>query len=260
MNEPVLRLVQSRIMNRFYRLCLAILIFTLAGCVDIDIKTKINRDGTGTQRWSFTTSALIGDKLKKEIENDPYFRRLPGTFQEEFKEGDYILNWETPFQNVSELEGGWHAVHFEKHGLFRKTYSYSEVWELKSGTRLDEINKRWGSLVPLTLKTTIELPGKIVDSNADVVQDNAATWNIRLNELTPAKTLRLQTVEWNLRLLIPLGVILLLGLIGVLVAMVLSLKKTRSLPVAAVSYTCSNCNRPVPPGSAFCNSCGTKLQ
>jgi hypothetical protein len=247
-------------MRRVSRLCFAILILTLAGCVDIDIRTKINRDGGGVQRWGFTTSALIGDKIKKEILNDPYFQKLPGKIQEEYKEGDYILTWQAPFQNVSELERGWHAVHFEKRGVFRNVYSYSEVWELKSGTRLDEINKKWGALVPLTVKTTIELPGRIVDSNADLVQDNAATWNIRLNDLTPARTLRLQTVEWNLRLLIPLVVIVGLGLIGVLVAVLLSMKKSPSRAITAVTSVCSNCNRPVPPGSAFCNGCGAKLQ
>lgn len=248
-------------MKRVYRVCLVVLILALTGCVDIDIHTKINQDGTGVQRWSFHTSALIADKIKKEIQNDPYFQKLPGTVQEEFKDGDYLLTWEAPFQNVAELEGGWHAVHFEKHGVFRKRYSYSEVWTLKSGTRLDEINKKWGGLVPLTVKTTVELPGKIEESNADLVQDNAATWNIRLDDLTPSKTLRVQTVEWNLRLLVPLVLIVGLGLIGVLVAVLLSMKRSSSSrAVAPATSVCPHCSRPVPAGSSFCNGCGAKLQ
>lgn len=235
---------------------LFVLLIALTGCVDIDIATKIDRDGSGMQTWQFETSALVASQLKEFIQNDPYFQKLPGKIQEQFREGKYELTWEVPFKDIKELEENWHLYHFETRGLFRKRYSYSEVWDVTNGSRLKELNKKVGSLVPITVKVSVAVPGNIVDSNADRTEGNVAYWDIPVNELASAKTLTIHSEEWNRALLLIAGVILFFALIGVAVVGLLSMRKPK---VAGAATVCASCGNVLPSGSTFCNRCGAKV-
>jgi len=236
--------------------CLLLLSFT--ACVDIDIKTKINADGSGTQSWKLTTTALLASQIREQVERDPFFNKKGKKTSEEFKEGDYTLSIDLPFQDIKELKDKGHDSFLEKTGLIRKTYNYSETWTPQFGADSALLKRRASSFFPVTLKFSVELPGKIIESNADHLEGNVASWNIPLSDLTQSKSLRAKSVRWNLALIIPLALILIFAFFALALLVILRRKRTPTVLPAAM-MDCPNCHKSIPSGSAFCNFCGGKI-
>jgi len=237
-----------------------LLILFLTGCVDIDLKTTIHTDGSGTQTWRFTTTALLASQIKKQIQNDPLFGRNKTRFSDEFKEGDYILSAAIDFKDVSELQARYRNITLDKTGILRKTYTYTETWK----QNVDDngiIARNAGGLVPVTIKVAVEMPGRIVDSNAQTIDGRIARWNLPVNELIQPKTFRVVSRRWNLALLVP-ALLVVCGLIASIILFVVLGAKKPELAGAAGSIgqkKCATCQSVVPPGSLFCNVCGAKL-
>jgi len=234
--------------------CIVLALFALAGCVDIQINTIVHPDGSGSQSWKFTTTALLANQIKQQLDKDSFFRKLRPKITEEFKEGDYILGAEIPFKDVTELQNGRHIFRFEKKGIFKRTYFYTESWEQAVDDK-GFLSQNAGGLVPVTLKVSLELPGSIVDSNAEAVEGSIAKWSIPVTDLFHPKSLWAKSEKWNLFLLLPLALLSLAG--AALVAFFLT-RTLRKREVAA-QVRCSHCGAAVPGGSTFCNACGTKL-
>lgn len=235
-------------MMRKVGICL--LLFLTVSCVEIAVKTTIIEDGSGTQNWQITTTALLAGEVRKKIENDPFFKKNNAKITEEFKEGDYILKAEIPFQKVGALQEKDHELHLEQKGFFKKTYAYTETWKRDVNPNARLLWKGAGSMVPLTLKISIELPGKIIESNADVVENNVAQWNISVGDIVDSKTLLVQSTQWNRLVLIPLGIVILMGA-GTVVLLIARRPRANAL--------CNYCGAVVPGGSTFCKDCGAKL-
>lgn len=234
--------------------CIFLALFALAGCIDIQIKTIVYPDGSGSQSWKFTTTALLANQIKQQLEKDSFFRKLRPKITEEFKEGDYILGADIPFKDVTELQNGRHIFRFEKSGIFKRTYFYTESWEQAVDDR-GFLTQNAGGLVPITLKVSLELPGKIVDSNAEVVEGSIAKWSLPVTDLFHPKSLWAKSEKWNLLFLAPLVLLSFAGAAAVAFLLTRTLRRKE----AAAQVRCSNCGGGVPGGSAFCNVCGTKL-
>jgi len=234
--------------------CIFLALFALAGCIDIQIRTVVYPDGSGSQSWKFTTTALLANQIKQQLEKDSFFRKLRPKITEEFKEGDYILGADIPFKDVTELQNGRHVFRLEKKGIFKRTYFYTESWEQAVDDR-GFLTQSAGGLVPITLKVSLELPGKIVDSNAEVVEGSIAKWSLPVTDLFHPKSLWAKSEKWNLLFLAPL---VLLSFAGAAAVAFLLTRTLRRREVAA-QVRCSNCGAGVPGGSAFCNACGIKL-
>ncbi len=243
------------------RFCLLLLLFVLmTGCVDIELKTTVHPDGSGTQTWRFTTTALLASQLKKQVQNDPFFSRNKTRFVDEFKEGDYILVADVDFRSVDLLQDKYREIHLDKKGFFRSTYTYSETWKQNlDGNGI--IARNAGGLVPVTLKIAIEMPGRIIDSNAQSIDGQVAKWNLQLNDLIQTKTFRVVSRRWNFVLLIP-ALLVFAGLMAALILFLVlgsSRKPAIASAVSAGQKKCVSCQAIVPPGSVFCNVCGAKL-
>jgi rRNA maturation endonuclease Nob1 len=239
-------------MKRLAFLFPVFLILLLIGCVDIEVRTRIEDDGSGKQNWKFVTTALLASELKKQITSDPFFSRH-GNFKDEFKQGDYILSMEIPFDKVEELKSPGHEVRFQRSGFFKTTCMYSETWRRNVQDKQSLLAKRAESIVPVTLKVSVLMPGKIVDSNAETVDDSTARWNLSLQDISEQRLLTATSKHWNIAMLISL--IMFLSTAAALALLLLSpaVKRKRQL-------TCPACNREVPEGSSFCNRCGANLQ
>jgi len=234
--------------------CALLVLFALAGCVDIQIKTTIRPDGSGSQKWQFTTTALLANQIKGQLDQDSFFSKLRPKITEEFKEGDYILGAEIPFKDVTELQNGRHVFRFEKKGFFKRTYFYTESWEQAVDDR-GFLSQKAGGVVPITMKVSLELPGKIVDSNAEAVEGSIAKWSIPVADLFHPKSLWAKSEKWNLWLLVPITLLFFAGASAVAFFVTRTLRKRE----ATAQVRCSHCGAAVPGGSAFCNACGTKL-
>lgn len=247
----------AMIRKSFFILILISVLATLA-CVDIDIKTKINPDGTGIQNWTITTSALLANKIRTQIKQEPLFKGLKLEFTEEYKEGDFILRTRIPFQNVGQLKNQYFEVRLEKNGFFQTKYDYTEVWKASTGAKL--LQDTENAFRPKSVKVSVEACGTILNSNAENVEGQIAHWTIPIGGLTQDRVLSIQWERWNVDRIIGISLAALLAALVLFVILKKSQKaETTGDTPAANSKACSNCNALLSEDSAFCNKCGTKL-
>ena len=217
-------------MRRLFFVVLATLLFL--GCVDIDVKTAIHPDGGGKQIWKFTTTALLANRVRDQIERNPFFARNKAKFTDEFKEGDYILQADVEFNKVTDLQDNFRNISFERTGIFQTTYTYTETWK-QSFDQGGLIPQQAAGLVPVTLKLSVDLPGKIVDSNAQTVDGSIAQWNLHLTDLVQSKTFRAVSRRLNFLVLVPALVLVVAILIGAVFLLLSILNKPRPVVVSA---------------------------
>jgi hypothetical protein len=242
-------------MRRLIIPLLAIVVLFSAGCIDIEIHTKVQQDGSGVQTWRFTSTALLASQIKNQIANNPFFAKA--ITKDQFKEGDYILESSIPFKDVAELRNLDRDVRYNSQGWFLKTNTYTEVWKStgKAGGFLAEHAK---GFVPITLKINVELPGSITETNADSHAGSIATWTVPVTDLAASKILTATSRSVNWILLSILALIFLAMIAGIIFFAYSFAKKSR-LPVQA-TIPCTVCGANVAAGSAYCNFCGKDLR
>jgi zinc-ribbon domain len=228
-----------------------------SACIEVDIQTKIRPDGSGTQSWTFTTTALLGSKVRDEVQNGPLFKGLNLKFTEEYREGDFILKTQIPFQKVNQLKNQYFESQLEEKGFFKTTYNYREIWKpLAANTRSLFPNSMEG-LGPNWLKISVEMDGSLIDSNADHVDGATVHWTIPMSQLHQKRELRARWTLWQK------DRVMVASLLPVLAVIVLFfLLRKRQIPQSAEKAkvtVCTQCGSTVPLGSTFCNKCGNKL-
>ncbi len=233
---------------------IGIMLFLITGCVEIEVNTKVNESGGGRQTWKFTGTALLSSEIKKQVENNRFFGK--SVIRDEFKEGDYILEAAFNFQDVSELRDADRDVRFESKGWIVKTHTYTEVWK-RSGQTTGLLAQHARGVVPVTLRVQVELPGTIVETNADWKEGPVARWSVSVSDLVSTKMLVAKSRSWNWIVLIPGSVVLAIAFAGLVIFVYLSTKKARVH--LGPSVDCSACGAKVPGGFAFCNFCGSKM-
>jgi hypothetical protein len=242
-------------MRRFYATrASVVLLFLFTGCVEIEVNTKIKEDGSGTQRWRFSGSALLSSEMKKQVQSNRFFGK--SVIRDLYKEGEYILEADLNFQDASELRDSDRDIRFHTSGLLVKTHTYTEVWK-RSGNASGLLAQHARGLVPVTLRIGIELPGKIVETNADWKEDSFAKWTISVTELASTKMLIAKSRSLNWFLIIPATGALVIAL-GAIILYATTAKSKKEVPATAM-IECATCGAKVPGGSAFCNFCGNKM-
>jgi hypothetical protein len=230
------------------------LLFLLCGCVEIEVNTKIKENGGGTQRWRFSGSALLSSELKKQVQSNRFFGK--SVIRDLYKEGEYILEADVNFKDVSELRDSDRDIRFSSSGLLVKTHTYTEVWK-RSGNASGLLAQHARGLVPVTLRIGIELPGKIVETNADWKEGSFARWTVPVTDLASAKTVVAKSRSLNWFLVIPAVGVVLIAFTG-LIIFIYSGSSKKAIPSAPL-VACAICGAKVPGGSAFCNFCGNKM-
>lgn len=234
-------------------------VIVLSACIEIEIRTKINPDGSGIQQWSFTTSALFAGKIREQVKNEPLFKGLNLEFSEEYKEGDFILKTRIPFQSVGQIKNDYFESHLEKSGFFQTRYDFTQTWKAtpENGKALFQDSAE--GLGPNSLNVSMDLAGSIVGSNADKVEGSTVHWSIPMNPLTQARVLRVQWMRWNTNRIAAVSLLAL----AIVLAVFVVLRKRGQAPIAKLpektGVTCAQCGSIVPEDSAFCNKCGVKL-
>jgi hypothetical protein len=230
------------------------LLFLFCGCVEIEVNTRIKQNGSGTQRWRFSGSALLSSEMKKQVKSNRFFGK--SAIRDLYKEGEYILEADVNFQDVSELRDSDRDIRFSSSGLLVKTHTYTEVWK-RSGNASGLLAQHARGLVPVTLRIGIELPGKIVETNADWKEGSFAKWTVPVTDLASTKMLVATSRSLNWLVMIPAVGLLLIVFAG-LIIFVYSTNRKKALPVAPL-VACATCGAKVPDGSTFCNFCGNKM-
>jgi hypothetical protein len=226
------------------------ILISATGCVDIGIKTRLNADGSGVQIWSFSGSALIAGEIKKQIETDPLLKKGK-RIADQYKNGEYSSGVEIVFENVSELEDEGRKIQFEKKGWIRQTCTYTETWDDQKG-RIPSIMKGAGGIVPLRISVTVEMPGEITKTNSSQSQDNTAVWNFSIAEIAGPRTLVVESVRWNISL------ILILAFSAAVMLTFAAYLVVRAPRRKVHGRICGSCGASVSDG-AYCSACGSKL-
>ena len=207
-------------------------LLSLSGCIEVDVQTTFDPSGSGTQAWRFTSTSLMAGQLRKQVNSQFHFQQLT----EEFHEGDFILIGVNKFQSPNQLNDRFHKITWHKSGLWKESYVYSETWFAHE------------SRVPLKVRIGVDVPGTITKTNADSSQDHTAIWTFDADDVQGSKVLRIEFVRWNL-LLIVSAALLAWGVVCFGMLMIIDSRPVR----------CPDCGKKVPVGSAFCNSCGSKM-
>ena len=233
---------------------IVILLLMSTGCVEIEVNTRLNENGSGKQTWRFTGTALLSTEIKKQVQNNRFFKK--SMIRDQFKEGDYILDASMDFQDVSELKDPDRDVTFHTHGFLMRTHTYTEVWK-RTENPAGLLAQHARGVVPVTLRVQVELPGKITETNADYKDGPVARWSVSVTDLAASKMLVAKSRSWNRAVLIPGAIALVLGisLLGFFVYSSIQKARTPSDP----PKVCPSCGAKVPAASIFCNFCGNKM-
>lgn len=230
----------------------------LCGCLEIDVHTKMESDGSGKQVWKLTTSALLAQEAKRRLESHPFFRDNHARIWDEFREGDYILFAEFQFDDVNTVQNDDMEIRFEKSGWLKQTFSYTETWK-RSFSESGLLTKQAGGLIPARLNITVEMPGKIIHSNADQTDGSTARWSFPITDLVTSKLLQVESESWNWNLLIFLLAFPVVIFSGLIFLMMSYYRKAHAKESSANTFSCPGCGFRVSSGSIFCNSCGKRL-
>jgi hypothetical protein len=142
----------------------------LSGCVDVHLQYKIESDGSGTLTWNIeilpqgATLGLTPDKLRTElVRRDRSFQSADVEFREaRSPSGNQVLIAVAPFKKVAETSSPGLRASFSK--LSNPSKDLFQI----AGTG-DPLQTSM-----IRIRADVEMPGRIVRSNADRVEGNMA--------------------------------------------------------------------------------------
>jgi hypothetical protein len=192
----------------------------------------------------------MAGQIKKYVDSIPLLRQGKKIL-DEYKNGEYWLAVEVPFEKASELQDETHEVRFQTKGLFRRTSTYSEFWKKQLSGKAGPIAEKAGEILPVKVKWQVMMPGTIQESNADEVKDGVATWNLTLTDFGAQHSFSARSTHWNIPLLAGTAVAA-LAILGVLFFVIQKQAKRKRV-------SCAGCGIVISADSAYCSKCG-KLQ
>jgi hypothetical protein len=227
--------------------------------VEVEVRTQIHPDGSGVQQWSFTSTALLATKVRDQIKNGSFFKGMNLEFSEEYKEGDFILKTQIPFQKVEQLKNPYFDVQLAKSGFFKTSYGYTQTWKARPENSAPLFQDSMSGFGSNSMKISVEMKGTLTGSNADHEEGSTAHWNIPMSQLNQNRVLKAQWTLWNVNRIAAAGI--LLG--SAVLALFIILRKHKNISVSETDgkqeMLCSGCGSNNPVGSVFCNKCGAKL-
>ncbi len=190
----VIRLIRSKLAAVVF---LLIAILVLPGCIALAIDTEINPDGSGTRKMDVAIEETLDELLKTAAiqQGEPTFeeqmkKSAPkgSKFDTYTEEGKVHYAVSFKFENVRELRKLSEATSRGTQGLKTSgirltkkerilfaTYDFSEKIPA-STAKVSPEQEKLAKAISLTYK--LALPGRIIKSNADEIEENSATWRI----------------------------------------------------------------------------------
>jgi len=157
----------------------------ISGCISLEVHTKVNKDGIiENYRMEMTMNSMLYSILKEQAKKEGYSsvreyflanvsKELSNqvTYNEKWEGNDVTIIIEA--KNVKPLPNAKIKIYREgDYLIFKDTTFKSE----KEQNEQDEFSEAF--LASFRLDYYLEMPGKIVESNANVVEDNKAEWHL----------------------------------------------------------------------------------
>ena len=229
------------------RKIIPLLLLLMTGCVDLEVRTEFQPDGSGVQVWRFTSSALVAAQVKNFVDSYPLLKNGVRVW-DEYRKGEYLLGVKLPFKKVQELQDNGREVRFETKGWLRKTCTYTETWKDTVTNRQGPFAEQAGNLIPVKLRWLVVMPGEIVESNADEITGVQAVWTLTLTEYGTPRTFTARSNYWNT----PVIVLLSVSAFAV-VALVFFATRKRG---ESKQLKCRFCGTVISSYATFCSACG----
>jgi len=186
-------------LKTFYGLLIFSFLFCL-GCLESENKLVVRSDGSGQLMVSY----LVGQELRKELSS-------PGSGNVALRERVFLTENDLRAQYEGEGVKVEQVIFEEKEEQLRVSYTIAfdtitnflttkalakediSFYPDKNGNlafqwdirRLKQLLKESKSGGDFSLKFTLVLPGKIMESNADQIEKNSLFWNFRADKLFP---------------------------------------------------------------------------
>jgi hypothetical protein len=152
----------------------------VSGCLTTTVESKVNKDGS-IERYvlQFEMSGDMyemmngyGDQtIKEAVEEEG------ATYNEEWKEGNVtiFMTFDNPdpesINVTSEVQGDYI--------IYRDVSTSNGMLDLAGDETMDDfITEAWGIENPVEQHYYLEMPGNIVESNADIIDGNKAEWHM----------------------------------------------------------------------------------
>jgi hypothetical protein len=229
------------------RKIIPVLLLLMTGCVDLEVRTEFQPDGSGVQVWRFTSSALIAAQVKKFVDSYPLLKNGVRIW-DEYRKGEYLLGVKIPFKKVQELQDNGREVHFETKGWLRKTCTYTEIWKDTVTNRQTPFAEQAGNLIPVKLRWLVLMPGEITESNADEITGSQAVWTLTITEYGTPHTFTARSAYWNTPLIVFLS-----AAAFAIIALIFFATRKRA---ERNQTQCRNCGTVISSSAAFCSACG----
>lgn len=229
------------------RKIIPLLLLLMTGCVDLEVRTEFQPDGSGIQVWRFTSSALIAAQVKKFVDSYPLLKNGVRIW-DEYRKGEYLLGVKLPFKKVQELQDNGREVRFETKGWLQKTCTYNETWKDTVTNRQGPFAEQAGNLIPVKLRWLVLMPGEIVESNADEITGGQAVWTLTLTEYGTPRTFTARSKYWNTPVIVLLSFAVFAG-----IALIFFASRKRA---ETKQSQCRNCGTVISSSAAFCSACG----
>lgn len=186
------------------------IILILSGCGNLDLQssTVVSQDGEGNFSFKFLYDNEISSQCTNGFLSDK--KNTPTQDKvRKYKDGDNKVDeYKVHFNSIQELNKKVSAeqddiqVNIKEHkGITKTTYTYEMNLKkpitpqtFKSyitqnsdsiATMSQDDTRIQNFLEKVSFTNTVQLPGKIISSNAAIVHGNTLTWNYYINQITP---------------------------------------------------------------------------
>ena len=146
-------------------LLLAILL-AVSGCLNAEIETKVNKDFSGTRSVHLEMAPLVYNYMKDEISKD--------SFESNTEIGLVKYEMTTDDDNIV-LDIIYEVNDFNRLDTI-EVYKNEETLIFKDKV-FEKASSRKAKMDDMSIEYILEMPGEIIDSNADYVDGKTAVWN-----------------------------------------------------------------------------------
>lgn len=163
-------------------LFLILVVVSISGCVDIEQHIKVSKDGTIKE---FKISTNMSKEVYLMLLEDSPSNSLCGKFPEEITCKERVSGNQAIVVLTIENVKPEDLARYTDNAFRIKIYKEGDYLIYEDYSSFGEDSGEFGSLI--TVDYYLEMPGKIVESNADIVEGNKAEWHMNADQMTRIK-------------------------------------------------------------------------
>lgn len=228
-------------MKRSFLLMLTFLAFILSSCLEAEVDIDLKRDGAGEMRMKIlpldkSLNSMI-DLLEPDLRKNQSFKDSDITRTSE-SDGRISLNVRKKFNRVEEVDKTFRFVSAEDSCEFQMIIPREDH--------------------EIVRKVTVNMPGKIIESNIKGFSGNSLVWNRTASSGNKLFVKSKPPEPFKNTVLILIVILIILGF-GAFTTILIIKMRRKPKDVTETLNFCSECGSKAETDDLFCQSCGRKL-